>query len=104
MHRFLLPYAKGSCIELACACHVNLRFMIGVALVQDRAICILVAVVLPVLAVGAQKDFDYPTLWDPSTIVSNTVEYADGSAKLKVGSSSINEPMLVPWLTARTAF
>jgi hypothetical protein len=36
------------------------------------------------LASWAQNDYDYPTLWDPNTIVSSSVDYADGDAKLKV--------------------
>nr|QOL01091.1 putative extracellular protein CSOL_020 [Pseudococcomyxa simplex] len=35
------------------------------------------------LASWAQNDYDYPTLWDPNTIVSSSVDYADGDAKLK---------------------
>ncbi|CAL8466849.1 g6385 [Coccomyxa elongata] len=35
------------------------------------------------LAVLAQKDYEYPTLWNPSTIATSSVDYADGPAKLK---------------------
>lgn len=61
------------------------RQMINAAFPQDRLMCL--ALVLSLcLAVVAQekKDFEYPTLWNPSTIATSSVDYADGPAKLKV--------------------
>ncbi len=69
-------------LEAGYAVHSTLQ-MLSVISAQDRLMCLVLALSL-CLTVVAQKDFEYPTLWDPSTIATSSVDYADGPAKLKV--------------------
>ena len=62
--------------------------------VQDLVTGCCVAVLLVCSAhAQAVKDYDYPVLWNPSTIVTTTVNYTDGPAQLRVFPT---EPSLGP--------
>jgi hypothetical protein len=53
--------------------------------VQDLVTGCCVAVLLVCSAhAQAVKDYSYPVLWTPNTIVTTTVDYTDGPAKLRV--------------------
>ena len=52
---------------------------------QELVISAVAAALLLYSARGAvPQDYNYPVLWNPSTIVTSNISYTDGPAKLKV--------------------